>query len=82
MTDPFLGVAIYIILWWLAFFCMLPIGVKNLDEAGDAGGIGQERAAPVRPNLGQKAIWAAILAAVVWGVVQAGVAFDVFSIRS
>jgi predicted secreted protein len=64
--DPVLSVAVYIILWWMAFFMMLPIGVRNLDEAGDPGGKGQERGAPSAPNLRQKAVWAAGLAAIAW----------------
>jgi predicted secreted protein len=81
MTDPVLGTAIYIILWWLAFFCLLPVGAHSLEETRNPGGVGQERGAPVAPKLGQKALWAAGLAGVVWAIVQAMIAFDVFAIR-
>jgi predicted secreted protein len=29
-----LGIAIYVIVWWLAFFTMLPIGAQSHHEAG------------------------------------------------
>lgn len=64
--SPFVGGALYFILWWLCFFVMLPIGVRNLDEAGVTGAEGHDRGAPEMPHLGRKALWAAGLAAVVW----------------
>ncbi len=79
--DPVITGAVFIIAWWLSFFMMLPVGVKNLDEAGEAGGFGQERGAPVRPDLKKKAIWAAGLAAVLTAVVYALVAIDAFGLR-
>lgn len=65
--DPLLAAATWFILWWLSFFIMLPIGVRNLEEAGDVAP-GHETGAPVAPNLGKKALWAAGLATVIWGV--------------
>lgn len=61
-----LGVASYIILWWLSFFIMLPMGVRNHDEAGVETQPGVERAAPAVPNIVKKAGYAAALAAVLW----------------
>jgi predicted secreted protein len=63
--DPLLAAAAWFILWWLCFFMMLPIGVRTLDEAGEAAP-GHDRGAPVAPNLVRKAVWAAGLATIVW----------------
>jgi predicted secreted protein len=79
--NIFLGIAIYLILWWLAFFLVLPIGVRNLDEAGEETPAGVERAAPARPKLWLKALWAAGLAAVLWLGVYAAVRMDLFAVR-
>jgi predicted secreted protein len=76
-----LGVAIYLILWWIAFFLVLPIGVRNLDEAGEATPPGVERAAPARPRLWLKALLAAALAAILWLVVYVAVGADLFAVR-
>jgi predicted secreted protein len=63
--SPLLASALLFIIWWLCFFIMLPIGVRNLDEAGiDAEG--HDQGAPESPNLGKKALWAGGLALVVW----------------
>ena len=56
---------VIIIAWWLAFFAMLPIGVRSQLEEGNIVP-GTEPAAPVSPNLGRKAIWAFVIAIILW----------------
>jgi predicted secreted protein len=79
--DAILTSAVFIICWWLCFFCLLPVGVKNLDEAGEAPSFGQERAAPARADLKKKAVWAAGLAVVLTAVIWVLVAIDAFGLR-
>ena len=64
--SPLIGAALYFILWWVCFFITLPIGVRNLDEAGVTEGKGLERGAPVAPNLLHKGLWAGGGAVVLW----------------
>jgi predicted secreted protein len=79
--NLFLGVAIYIILWWLAFFAMLPIGAQSLHEADEQAAPGVERGAPRAPRLGFKALLAAGVAAVLWLGVAWAISVDLFSMR-
>jgi predicted secreted protein len=80
--NPVMGVAIYFILWWLAFFLMLPIGAQSAHEAGEEVVPGAERGAPRAPNLRAKALWAAGIAAVLWLGVLWGISIDVFGMRA
>jgi predicted secreted protein len=66
--DFILGVAVFILLWWMAFFVMLPWGAKSAHEAGVAVDPGSEAGAPLAHRLKFKALAAAGIAAVVWGV--------------
>ena len=50
----FSGIVVYVIIWWVVFFTMLPIGVRSPDEAGVEVGPGHAPSAPVRPRLGLK----------------------------
>jgi predicted secreted protein len=47
----------YAVLWFLALFCLLPIGLGAVDP---------ETGSPVNAQLGRKAIWASGIAAVLW----------------
>ena len=58
--------AIYFIIWWLVLFVVLPFGVCNAQEAGDAVEGGHEAGAPVRHGLAWKAIVTTLLATVVF----------------
>ena len=77
----FLGLAIYVILWWLAFFAVLPIGVQSLHEAGEAAEPGIERGAPKLPRLRLKALLAAAIAAALWLFVAWAISVDLFAMR-
>lgn len=79
--NLFLGVAIYVIVWWLAFFTMLPIGARSLHEAGEDGAPGVERGAPRAHNLGVKAALAAVIAAVVWLGIAWAISVDLWNMR-
>lgn len=63
------GIAIYLIVWWLVFFTMLPIGVRSQAEEGGIEGQGRDPGAPVRPMLWRKVAAATVLGAVIWGAV-------------
>jgi len=77
----FLSIAIYIILWWLCFFMMLPLGARSPHEADEETVPGVERGAPKVLNLRLKAAWAAGLAAVLWLFVAWAVSIDLFGMR-
>jgi predicted secreted protein len=47
----------YAVLWFLALFCLLPIGLGEVDP---------ETGAPLNAYLKRKAIWATGIAAVLW----------------
>jgi len=80
--NPVLGVAVYLILWWLAFFTMLPIGARSHHEAGEPPPPGSDPGAPLVHKLGLKALLAAGVAAVFWGVVYWAVSVDLFHVLS
>ena len=56
------GIMVYLVIWWIALFMVLPLGVKRVENPGR----GQEVGAPERPELLRKAIITTIVAAVLW----------------
>ena len=47
----------FAVLWFLALFCLLPIGLGEVDP---------ETGAPLRSHFKRKVLWATIIAAVLW----------------
>lgn len=62
------ALAVYFLIWWVVFFAMLPIGVRTAREEGAAPVPGQAESAPVRPDLGRKALWTSAVSAILFGL--------------
>jgi predicted secreted protein len=67
------------IAWWLAFFMLLPIGVRSQLEDGSVAR-GTEPSAPTSPRLAYKAIGALVIAIIVWAVLFAVVELEAISL--
>ncbi len=77
--DWFTGTIVYLLLWWLALFCVLPIGTRPVVEADPAAG--GWRGAPAQAQLGRKLVGTTILAAVLWLGAYALIASELVSFR-
>ena len=74
----FVGVAMYIVIWWLAIFAVLPWGVRAADKSDLAHASG----APANPRLWFKVGMTSIVATpVLWLIMFALIDFGVFSFR-
>lgn len=67
------------IFWWLAFFMMLPIGVRSQLEDG-AVVPGTEPSAPTAPKLWKKALWALGVALAGWAVLFSLIEYRLISL--
>lgn len=68
----FTGILLYVLIWWVVLFMVLPWGAKPPDEPEP----GHEPGAPARPMLLRKVAATTLLAAVVWLAVYAGIEFE------
>ncbi len=57
------AIVIYVIIWWLVFFALLPMGVTSRWESTDDGVEGADPGAPQNPDLKRKAVRASVIAA-------------------
>jgi len=69
--NPISAVAIYILIWTLTLFAVLPFGVRTADEAGIIRGPGEADSAPAHPLLWRKAAWTTLIASVVFALFYA-----------
>lgn len=77
--NPVSGVVLYIVLWFLALFIVLPIGIKPMSDADPASGW---RGAPEQPMLLKKALGTTALAAILWGLCYLLITSEYLSFRS
>lgn len=63
------GIAVYVVVWWLVIFMVLPWGNRAVDDADVARG--HASGAPQRPRLVLKAAITTLVAGVVWLIIWA-----------
>ncbi|MEO6395647.1 MAG: DUF1467 family protein, partial [Devosia sp.] len=62
MLQPVTIAAIYVIVWFVCLFVVLPFGVRNQIDTGEIVR-GSEPGAPVAPRLWQRLFYTTLLAA-------------------
>jgi len=75
------GIAVYLILWWMVLFIVLPFGVRSQEEQGDVVE-GSEPAAPAVPHIWRKFAITTILAAVIFVPIYAVFEYKLITLDS
>ncbi len=78
--SPATAFAYYLIVWWLVFFCILPVGVTSHAEAGVTPPAGGDPGSPVDPKLRKKFVTTTWVAAVAFAPIWAAVQFHLVSL--
>ncbi len=64
-----LAAAIYLTIWWIVLFAVLPLGVRSSEEAEEELPEGADRGAPASPDLLKKAAITTAVSAILFGAV-------------
>ena len=64
-----LAVAMFLSIWFVVLFAVLPFGVRSQHELGEHVP-GTDPGAPVEPKLLKKALWTSLLTVAVFGLVM------------
>jgi predicted secreted protein len=72
------GVVLYVLIWWVALFAVLPIGTRPVERPDEASGW---RGAPAKPRILVKIGLTTLVAAVIWLMAYALIASDWISFR-
>lgn len=62
------AIVVYVTIWWIVLFAVLPWGVRSQEETGDVTP-GSDAGAPAAPRLVWKIAWTSVIAAAVFGLV-------------
>ena len=74
------AIVVFVVIWWLVLYMVLPLGVRGQWEAGGAER-GTEPGAPVHHGLARKIMITTGVAAVLWTIVWGIVEFEVITLR-
>lgn len=75
----FIGVILYVLIWWVTLFAVLPVGTRPVAEPDAATGW---RGAPAHPRMWLRVGATTLVAAVIWGGCYALIVSDWISFRS
>ncbi len=78
MTLAF-SIAIYLLIWWLVLFAMLPIGVHTQADEGEVAP-GTAESAPLAPRLLLKMLATTVISGIVFAAVYAVIELHVISL--
>lgn len=73
----FIGIAAYVIIWWIVIFIALPFGVRRVDEPET----GHDAGAPQNPRLKLKAAVTTVVAGLLWLALYWAVNADLVDFR-
>jgi predicted secreted protein len=74
------GIAVYIVIWWLVIFMVLPWGVQPIEQ-GDVEK-GHAASAPLRARMLRKVAVTTAISAVLWLIAYAIIQSDLISFRT
>lgn len=53
----FSGIVVFVIIWWMVFFCMLPVGIRHAEQNDQ----GHMPGAPLNPDVKKKLLWTTLV---------------------
>ena len=73
----FTGILVYVVVWWLVLFTVLPFGNRKQINPEP----GTIESAPEKPRIWLKFAITTVIAAVLWGVFRLVIEYDPFDFR-
>ena len=75
------SIIVYVMIWWIIFFSVLPIGIQSNKEIfkGKLGGI--DPGAPKNPRIGKKFLITTLITTIIFLVIYYLVEFDLLNLR-
>ena len=76
------GIAIYLTMWWITLFAVLPLGVRSHAEEGIPTPGGGDPASPVNPNLKKKFFTTTWVTTIIFAVLMTALHFHLIHLPS
>ncbi len=75
------SIVVYVILWWIIFFSVLPVGIQSNKEAFREKLEGIDPGAPKNPKIAQKFLITTIITSIIFILIYYLVKIDLLNLR-
>lgn len=76
------SIIVYVLIWWIIFFSVLPIGIQSNKEKFRENIEGVDLGAPNNPKIGKKFLITTIITSIIFIVIYYLVKFDLLNLRN
>ena len=75
------SIIVYVSIWWMIFFSVLPVGIKSKKEKFKERIDGIDPGAPNNPKIGKKFLITTIITSIIFSVIYYLVKFNLLNLR-
>ena len=75
------SIIVYVLIWWIIFFSVLPVGIQSNKEKFKEGIEGVDPGAPNNPKIAKKFLITTIITSIIFIVIYYLVEFDLLNLR-
>ena len=76
------SIIVYVMIWWIIFFSVLPVGIKSNKEAFRNSIEGADPGAPKNPKIGKKFLITTIITSILFIMIYYIVDLGFFNLRN
>ena len=76
------SIIVYVMIWWIIFFSILPVGIKSNKEAFKESIEGFDPGAPKNPKIGKKFLITTIITSILFIMIYYIVELGFFNLRN
>ena len=75
------SIIVYVMIWWVIFFSVLPIGIQSNKEKFQEKIEGVDPGAPKNPKIGKKFLITTLITTIIFAVIYYLVEIDLLNLR-
>ena len=75
------SIIVYVMIWWIIFFSVLPIGIQSKKEVFKEKIGGIDPGAPKNPKIGKKFLITTLITTIIFAVIYYLVEIDLLNLR-
>ena len=75
------SIIVYVLIWWIFFFSVLPVGIQSNKEKFKEKIEGIDPGAPINPKIGKKFLITTLITSIIFIVIYYLVKFNLLNLR-